>query len=216
MQPLQWRLVPPARLTAMPFTLAGPCEYQELINKSRFLVKAAPIQTPEQAQTFLQSVADPSATHNCWAWKIGQQYRFSDDGEPGGTAGRPMLSAIEGQDCDRVVVVVTRWFGGIKLGTGGLARAYGGTAARCLQQAARIELVARRQASTHLRFAELALVKARLGEFEALLEQETFDAEGATLALALPAGQIAALEKLLADVSRGRSTLQLKDDPQIL
>lgn len=202
------------RCFAMPFTLAEPCEYQELIHKSRFLVRAAPIQTPEQAQAFIQAVSDPGATHNCWAWKLGQQYRFSDDGEPGGTAGRPMLSAIEGQDCDRVVAVVTRWFGGIKLGTGGLARAYGGTTAKCLQQAGRIELVTRRRCRTHCRFAELALVKARLAEFEALVEDESYDAEGASLLLALPRQQIAPLARLLADISRGRSQLEPLDDPQ--
>lgn len=110
-------------VTAMPFTLSAPCELLEVISKSRFLVKAAPVQSPEEAQAFVQAVSDPTATHSCWAWKIGNQYRFSDDGEPGGTAGRPMLTAIEGQDFDRVAVVVIRWFGGIKLGTGGLARA---------------------------------------------------------------------------------------------
>jgi len=105
----------------MPFTLSAPCELLEVISKSRFLAKAAPVQSPEEAQAFIQAVSDPTATHNCWAWKIGNQYRFSDDGEPGGTAGRPMLTAIEGQDFDRVAVVVIRWFGGTKLGTGGLA-----------------------------------------------------------------------------------------------
>jgi len=108
--------------SAMTSTLAAPCEYFEVIRKSRFLAKAAPVASADEAQAFIQTVSDPDATHNCWAWKVGSQYRFSDDGEPGGTAGRPMLTAIEGQDCDQVVVVVTRWFGGIQLGTGGLAR----------------------------------------------------------------------------------------------
>ena len=103
----------------MTSTLASPCEYQETIRKSRFLAKAAPVSSADDAHAFIQAVSDASATHNCWAWKVGNQYRFSDDGEPGGTAGRPMLTAIEGQDCDQVVVVVIRWFGGIQLGTGG-------------------------------------------------------------------------------------------------
>src|SRR3546814_18000784 len=83
--------------------------------------------------TLFRSV--PDATHNCWAWRIGDDYRSNDDGEPAGTAGRPILAAIDGQGMDRVVVVVTRWFGGIKLGAGGLVRAYGGTAAECLRRA---------------------------------------------------------------------------------
>lgn len=191
----------------MPVTLLAPCEFQEIIRKSRFLAQAAPASSPEEAQAFIQAVSDPAATHNCWAWKIGSQYRFSDDGEPGGTAGRPMLSAIEGQDCDRVVVVVTRWYGGIQLGTGGLARAYGGCAAKCLQAGERVEQVARIRCECHCRFAELALVKARLAEFDALLDAETFDAQGARLLLALPAGQRGGLQQLLADVSRGRCEL---------
>lgn len=198
----------PLRMSAlMTFTLASLCEFQETIRKSRFLAIAAPVSSPEEAQAFIQTVSNSTATHNCWAWKIGNQYRFSDDGEPGGTAGRPMLSAIEGQDCDRVVVVVIRWFGGIQLGTGGLARAYGGSAAKCLQMGERIQLVARDRYRCHCRFAELAILKARLGEYDAWIESETFDAEGAELELALPTAQQERLQKMLADISRGRSEL---------
>ncbi|MCQ2030162.1 IMPACT family protein [Stutzerimonas zhaodongensis] len=195
----------------MTSTLSARCEYQESIRKSRFIAKAAPVASPEEAQAFIQAVSDLSATHNCWAWKIANQYRFSDDGEPGGTAGRPMLTAIEGQDCDQVVVVVTRWFGGIQLGTGGLARAYGGCAAKCLQAGERIELVARVRCGLHCRFAELALLKARLNEYEALIESEAFDAEGAALQLALPAEQQARLQRMLSDISRGRIVLRSMD-----
>lgn len=195
----------------MTFTLAAPCEFQETIRKSRFLAKAAPVSSPKEAQAFVQAASDPTASHSCWAWKIGSQYRFSDDGEPGGTAGRPMLTAIEGQDCDRVVVVVIRWFGGIQLGTGGLARAYGGAAAKCLQSGERVELISRVRCSFHCRFAELALLKARLGEYDALIESEAFDAEGAELQLALPAAQQPRLQQLLADISRGRSELRSLD-----
>lgn len=191
----------------MTFTLATPCDYQETIRKSRFLAKAAPVSSPEEAQAFIQAVSDASASHNCWAWRVGGQYRFSDDGEPGGTAGRPMLTAIEGQDCDRVVVVVIRWFGGIQLGTGGLARAYGGAAAKCLQAGERVELVARVRFSCHCRFAELALLKSRLSDYDAVIDSEIFDADGAELQLALPAAQQAQVQRLLFDISRGRSEL---------
>lgn len=193
----------------MTSTLASPCEYQETIRKSRFLAKAAPVSSADDAHAFIQAVSDASATHNCWAWKVGNQYRFSDDGEPGGTAGRPMLTAIEGQNCDQVVVVVIRWFGGIQLGTGGLARAYGGAAAKCLQAGERVELVARVRCSCHCRFAELALLKSRLSDYDALIDSETFDAEGAELQLAFPAAQQPQVQKLLSDISRGRSELHL-------
>ncbi|WP_183165436.1 IMPACT family protein [Azomonas macrocytogenes] len=196
----------------MPFTLISPCEHQDIIQKSRFLTKAAPVSTPAEAQAFIQAVSDPGATHNCWAWKIAGQYRFSDDGEPGGTAGRPMLVAIEGQDCDHVVVVVTRFFGGIKLGTGGLARAYGGCTAKCLQAGERIELVALVRCRCHCRFAELALIKARLADHDVRLEGENFDAEGATLELATSMEKLPALQEMLVHISRGRIHLHLLDE----
>lgn len=154
----------------MPTTLLGPCEYREEIRKSRFLALAAPVNSAAEAQAFIDSHSDLAASHNCWAWKAGNQYRFNDDGEPGGTAGRPILAAIEGQDCDQVVVLVIRWYGGIQLGTGGLARAYGGSAAKCLQAGERRELVLRQPFTCHLQFAELPLFKARLNELDSLIE----------------------------------------------
>lgn len=191
----------------MAFTLQTPCEYREEIRKSRFLALAAPIASPAEAQAFLEAHSDRAASHNCWAWKCGAQYRFSDDGEPGGTAGRPILAAIEGQDCDRVAVLVIRWYGGIQLGTGGLARAYGGSAAKCLQAGERIELVARLQACCHVPFAELTRIKARLAEWQVAIEREDFDAAGATLALSLPTGQLETLARQLSDLSRGQIRL---------
>ncbi|VXB34384.1 IMPACT family member in pol 5'region [Pseudomonas sp. 8AS] len=192
----------------MPFSLLGPCEYREDIRKSRFLALAAPVASAEEALAFIQQHSDLGASHNCWAFKCGQQYRFSDDGEPGGTAGRPILAAIDNQDCDQVVVLVIRWYGGIQLGTGGLARAYGGSAAKCLQGGQRIALLARTQARCHVPFAELARVKARLGEWQALIEEETFDADGARLQLALPAEQLEQATRQLADISSGRIRLE--------
>ena len=192
----------------MAFTLTAPGEYREEIRKSRFLALAAPIASPAEAQAFIEQHSDRSASHNCWAWKCGAQYRFSDDGEPGGTAGRPILAAIEGQDCDQVAVLVIRWYGGIQLGTGGLARAYGGSAAKCLQGGARVELVARTQARCHVPFAELARVKARLADGQVTVEREDFDASGATLLLSLPAERLAEVARQLADLGRGQIVLQ--------
>ena len=191
----------------MPFTLLGPCEYREEIRKSRFIALAAPVNSAAEAQAFISAQSDASASHNCWAWKVGQQYRFSEDGEPRGTAGRPILAAIEAQEMDQVAVLVIRFYGGIQLGTGGLARAYGGSANKCLQAASRRELIARDQYRCHCLFAELPLLKARLAELDCLLESESYDATGAELQLALPAARVAELQRLLADISRGRIEL---------
>ncbi len=193
------------------FTLALPCRHQEEIKKSRFLALAAPVASPEQALAFVRDVSEPTATHNCWAYRIGQDYRFNDDGEPGGTAGRPILQAIEGQEMDRVVVVVTRWYGGIKLGAGGLVRAYGGTAAECLRRAERVPLVAMARLGVHCDFAELALLKARLKELQAEVEQEVFGADGVDLQLRLPDSLVVEAQLRISDISRGRSTAKRLD-----
>ena len=103
--------------------------------RSRFVARAAPAASPALAMRFVEAHSDASASHNCFAYKIGDAYRFSDDGEPGGTAGRPILAAIEGSGFDALAVVVTRYYGGTQLGTGGLIRAYGGAAAKALEDA---------------------------------------------------------------------------------
>ena len=191
----------------MPFTLSDVCEYREEIRKSRFITYAAPIGSPAEAQAFIERYRDVNATHNCWAWKLGAQYRSTDDGEPGGTAGRPILAAIDAQDCDQVAVLVIRWYGGIQLGTGGLARAYGGGANKCLQAAPKIELVSRVPVSCICKFGELALIKLRVLELGGLVLEETFTANGVELQLAIGETQIQPLQTLLADLSRGRIRL---------
>ncbi|OCG22436.1 thymidylate synthase [Gilliamella sp. wkB108] len=193
----------------MPYTLANPIELTEEIKKSRFIVNAAPVNSAEQANNFIEQISDLSATHNCWAWKIGQQYRFNDDGEPTSTAGRPILSAIEGQDCDQVVVVVTRFFGGIKLGTGGLIRAYGGSASHCLQQAQLIELIARVPLQFHCYYSEWPIIENRLKELDALIENQDFDAQGVNVSIAITQDKSLLLQKTIADITRGRVIIKL-------
>jgi uncharacterized YigZ family protein len=186
--------------------LTERCRHSEEIRKSRFLAQAAPVTAAVQAFDFLREASDPAATHNGWAYRIGQEYRFNDDGEPGGTAGRPILQAIEAQGFDNVVVVVTRWFGGIKLGAGGLARAYGGTAAECLRLAPREPIVAMARLGLHCDFAELALLKTRLKELQAEIEQETFGTDGVALQLRLPESRAAEAQARVNHITRGRST----------
>ena len=185
-------------------TLVSPWRHEEDIRKSRFLAQAAPVADTAEALAFVDAVSDATATHNCWAYRIGDAYRFNDDGEPGGTAGRPMLQAIDGQGCDRVVVVVTRWYGGIKLGAGGLARAYGGTAAECLRLAPRVTIVAMGRLFIRCDFAELALVAARIRDMEGTIEQEVFVTDGAELTVLAARDRLDAIVARVIDVSRGR------------
>ena len=191
--------------------LAAPATLSQEIRKSRFIAHAQRVASPEEALAFVARVSDALATHNCWAYRIAQQYRFNDDGEPGGTAGKPILQAIDGQGLDETVVVVTRWFGGIKLGAGGLVRAYGGCAAECLRLATKSALVELARVEFSLPFALLPLLHARLAELEADELDERFDAEGASLRFALPVDRVPALRKLLADATRGRSEPRILD-----
>jgi len=192
------------------YTLSEPVSYQEDIRKSRFLVWAAPVRTPQEAADFIGQHADPAATHNRWAWKIGQAYRFNDDGEPGGTAGKPILQAIQGQGLDLVAVLVVRWFGGIKLGTGGLVRAYGGTAAQCLRAAPKTELLDLATCFCVCAFSDMALVRSRLDGFGATIEDEQFDGQGVTWQLALPVDHYRAFALEFANLTRGQGTLEKK------
>ncbi|MFI7883669.1 IMPACT family protein, partial [Acinetobacter baumannii] len=98
----------------MAFTIASPVTFEEEIKKSRFQAIAAPVENEQQVKEFLELNKDISTTHQCWAWKIGHNVRFNDDGEPSGTAGRPILATIEGNDLTNIIVMVNRWYGGIK------------------------------------------------------------------------------------------------------
>lgn len=188
------------------YTLDQTERFEQEIRKSRFIAIACPVDTEADAKARLAEVSDPSVNHNCWAWRIGQAYRFSDDGEPSGTAGKPILQAIDGQALDRTLVVVTRWFGGILLGSGGLIRAYGGTAALCLRAAAKTEYVERATLAVSLGFSDLALVKARLAALPGLLmDDEAFHESGARLVFRVPAEQAEETSRLVIDLTSGRA-----------
>ncbi len=112
----------------------------EAIKGSRFIASLAPVNSEAEVEAFIAGVRaeGPSATHHCWAYRLGRpcdRFRFNDDGEPGGSAGRPILQQIEGHGLTDAVCVVSRYYGGTKLGVGGLIRAYGGCAAKALDLA---------------------------------------------------------------------------------
>ncbi len=190
------------------YTLDQTEHFEQEIRKSRFLAIACPVETEAEAKALIAEVSDLSANHNCWAWRIGQAYRFSDDGEPSGTAGKPILQAIDGQALDRTLVVVTRWFGGILLGSGGLMRAYGGTAALCLRAAAKTEYVERAALSVSLGFSDLALVKARLAALPGLMiDDEIFHDSGARLFFRIPSERAEETLRLIVDLTSGRAEI---------
>ena len=126
-------------MTSSYLVAAKPCEDETIVNRSRFICYLAPCQSNEAAKEFIKKVQQlhPQASHHCYAFVSShpldsQSYGFSDDGEPSGTAGKPMLIALQGSNIGEVCAVVVRYFGGTKLGTGGLQRAYGGSVRQAL------------------------------------------------------------------------------------
>ncbi len=195
-------------------TLAAEASFALEARKSRFLAYAAPIESPEEAMAWLHQRSDPQATHNCWAWRVGAAYRSSDDGEPGGSAGRPILAAIDGQGLDAVAVLVVRWYGGTNLGVGGLARAYGGAAAECLRTAPRRARIDWRDATLACDFSLAGAVHALLDASGATKVGESFHEHGLHLRLRVPASTYDGLAARLRDLSRGAARLHaLDDDP---
>lgn len=151
------------------------------VKKSRFVALAAPCTSPEDALTFIKERGDPQASHNCWAFRLGESvYRFSDDGEPGGTAGQPILQALNTSGLDYCVVLVTRYYGGTQLGTGGLIRAYGGAAQLALEAAAETskEVRAKVDAVVNCSPQDLGSVYLALDEFAALKIDEEYSDDG--------------------------------------
>jgi uncharacterized YigZ family protein len=190
------------------FQLVQPATFEQIIKKSRFVATALAVSSEEEAKAAIAAEGHADANHNCWAWRIGSAYRFSDDGEPSGTAGKPILAAIDGQSLDRVVIIVTRWFGGILLGSGGLVRAYGGTAAACLRAAALVEVKPSVPGIASVEFSDLARVKARLQSVADLtITEEQFTATGADLVLSVPEAKVETVSRLIADLTSGRAQL---------
>lgn len=188
-------------------TPAAPCSHAVEIKKSRFLAQAASASSPEAAMTFVDSLRGNGGGHHCWAYRIGQAYRFNDDGEPSSSAGKPILAAIDGQGFDQAVVVVTRWFGGIKLGVGGLIRAYGGTAAQCLQQAARQPVVHVTRMTLRCDFAQWSLLEGRIRERQIAIENTTYGTLAVEAILAVSSGRESDLARLVADATQGQGSL---------
>ena len=185
-------------------TLAKPAVYEEEIKKSRFIAKAETVATPAEAVDFLQRIRQPRADHHCWAYQTGPAYRFSDDGEPAGTGGKPIWNAIDRQGLDRVMVVVIRYFGGVKLGTGGLIRAYGGCAARCLQRAELMPIDPTAEIMVRAGFEHTGTVYAVIQRFKAARLAEAFTGNGIEIRLSVAQHDRRALIDALIQDSRGQ------------
>ena len=185
-------------------TIKDPATFEATIKKSRFIAHAARVTSQAESLDFYESVIDPQATHNCWAWRINFQARSSDDGEPSGTAGRPMLNVIERRNLENVMVVVTRYFGGIKLGVGGLVRAYSGSTAKCLDRAGIVELFPMSEYTIKAAFEWTSSVHGLLDQFGAEKLDENYDNEGMVLKIRCRQADYGKLASGLRDASRGQ------------
>lgn len=188
-------------------TLKKPATFEETIRKSRFVGHAARVTSQAQSLEFYESVSDPQATHNCWAWRINFQVRSSDDGEPSGTAGRPMLNVIERRGLEDVMVVVTRYYGGIKLGVGGLVRAYSGTVSKCLDRAEVVELFPVSVYTIKTGFEYASSLHGLLEQFSAEKVKETYDEDGVILKIRCREADIGKLASGLRDSCRGQASI---------
>ncbi len=194
-------------------TLAAPSEHRDEIKGSVFIAYAARAETPESAFAFLRDLAarHADASHLCWAYRVGASYRFSDAGEPSGTAGQPIYRAIEGQGLDQVVVGVIRYFGGTKLGAGGLVRAYGGAAAEALRKAEKQQQFPQQDIEIQVPFGQVGSLYHVLDAFGISARQERYDEHGMTLRARVARSDIARLEALLRDTTRDEYRLSTPD-----
>ena len=193
---------------------AKTCRVEDEIKRSRFITTLAHTPAREDARVFIDQIRAefPDASHNCWAFLIGPpgttgNVGMSDDGEPHGTAGRPMLTVLTHSDLGDVTVVVTRYFGGTKLGKGGLVRAYSGGVQHALERVQCAERVTRVTVLVTIGYATYASFKRLLPDFEVRIIAEDFGAD-ITCELAVPAEQIALFKQAMRDLTRGGAEIE--------
>ncbi len=204
-----------ARLfSSMPFSLASPAHHELVIQKSRFVACVEPVSGRQEAQVRVAKLraGHPDAAHVCWALLAAGQSAANDDGEPGGTAGRPMLEVLRHQDLEGVLATVVRYFGGIKLGAGGLVRAYTDAVAQALVSAEKVPLIKRTQVACTVPYALEGMVRREVERARAeLLAVE--HGRVVTLRFALPETQAPALMQRLGESGRGQLLWIGTDNP---
>lgn len=185
--------------------------YTELIQKSKFIVYIAPARTPDDARDILTALRKEhyAATHICSATRLGLQpvrEQSSDDGEPAGTAGRPMLHVLQEQGLTDITAAVVRYFGGIKLGAGGLIRAYGGTLARALETAPIIRYTPHRRYLVRIPYDLLGRIENDWRERPYRIADRTFAAD-VTLTVDVPTDSAADFVPTLTDLTAARASI---------
>ncbi|MBQ8434259.1 MAG: YigZ family protein [Clostridia bacterium] len=192
-------------------TIQGSNTVEIVIEKSRFIATAIHVDSVEEAQEFIASKRKKyfDATHNCYGYLIGDKAKFSDDGEPQGTAGMHIYECIKNSKIDHVCVVVTRYFGGIKLGAGGLVRAYSGSCAESLKSATKVYMTDCTIAEVVVDYSLLkGLRKVLAGK---VVEKEVFWEDKVRLVLLFPTVCFDAISAIVTENTLGKCSLQQKE-----
>ena len=189
--------------------------HAEEIKRSRFITSLGPAPTVAVARAFVATVSHEfaDATHNCWAYVVGapgstSQIGMSDDGEPHGTAGRPMLTVLLHSQVGDIAAVVTRFFGGTLLGTGGLVRAYSGGVQAALQTLPTVERVPKAELTVVIDYGAVTIFQRLLPDFEATLLSQTF-ASDATYQVQLPVEHLVAFQSHLVELTNGLALIDI-------
>ena len=189
----------------MPQNIAAPVHFELIIKKSRFIACVQPMPDRAGAQQVVASLRaeHPGAAHVCWALLAGGQSAAVDDGEPSGTAGRPMLDVLRHQDLDGVLATVVRYFGGVKLGAGGLVRAYTDSVAQALLQAEKVPIIKLTRLRCTAPYAMEGMVRRELDAAGARLD-EVAHGNDVQLDFSLPVQDAAPLRTKLDNAGHGR------------
>ncbi|MDD3352031.1 YigZ family protein [Zoogloea sp.] len=196
----------------MPQTIVAPVSSEMLIRKSRFLGCVQPAPDRETAQQIVAGLraAHPGAAHVCWALLAGGQSAAVDDGEPSGTAGRPMLEVLRHHDLEGVLATVVRYYGGVRLGAGGLVRAYTDSVAQALLKADKVAIVRQTRLACRVPYALEGLVRRAL-EKAAVTELQVRHGSDVAFVFQLPLGDAAALVTHLDEAGHGRLVWHRED-----
>ncbi|WP_244813742.1 YigZ family protein [Caballeronia sp. Lep1P3] len=190
------------------YTLASPVSAEIDVRKSRFIALALPVADRDAAMREIGRLRaeHPAATHVCWALLAGGQSGMSDDGEPSGTAGRPILEVLRHHEVDGVLAAVVRYYGGIKLGAGGLVRAYTDAIATAMQSAERIERIERALLDIETDYADEARVRRWIEQHDAELVESAYEMT-VRLVVRMPAAAREPAAAELRDLTHGRASV---------
>ncbi len=196
------------------FAVKGETQNEIVIEKSRFICSVKRVDGEDEAKAFVTSIKEkyPDATHNCYAYiadENGFYIKFSDDGEPQGTAGMPMLEVLKNKKLFCTAVVVTRYFGGVKLGAGGLVRAYSDCTAKGVEKCGIVENILSKTLAVDVSFSLYPKVQKYFFSITSNVVDTDYKADGVTITFEIPENLLEKVEKDFADMSSGKAQLKV-------